>query len=229
MLKQDAVWASRRLIRAARAASLGTSDRGQPFVSLVTPAPAPDLSLLLLLSDLSPHTRHLKAEPRCAVLITGDAPEPNPQTMPRVTLTGQASLTDDAALKQRYLALHPYARLYADFGDFHLWRIVITDASYVGGFAQAARLKAAEITPDPDAVAAIAQAEASIRDHCNTDHPDALRRIAGGQGDWHMVAADVDGCDLAQNEQVRRISWSAPVSDAAGVRRELVALSKAVG
>lgn len=229
MLKQDAVWASRRLIRAARAASLGTSDRGQPFVSLITPAPAPDLALLLLLSDLSPHTSHLRAEPRCAVLITGETPEPNPQTMPRVTLTGRAELTDDAGLKQRYLALHPYAQLYADFGDFHLWRIAITDASYVGGFAQAARLKAADLAPNAGAVAAIIQAEASIRDHCNTDHPDALRRIAGGQGDWHMVAVDVDGCDLAQNEHVRRISWSAPVSDAAGVRRELAALSKAVG
>ncbi len=60
--------------------------------------------------------------------------------MPRVTLTGRAEITDDAGLKRRYLALHPYAQLYADFGDFHLWRMTITEASYVGGFAQAARL-----------------------------------------------------------------------------------------
>jgi hypothetical protein len=42
-----------------------------------------------------------------------------------------------------------------------------------------------------------------------------------------MVTADVDGCDLAFEETVRRISWSAPVSDAGGVRKELVLLTRA--
>lgn len=229
MEKREAIWASRRLIRAARAGSLGTSDQGQPFVSLVTPATAPDLSVLLLLSDLSSHTRHLKAEPRCGILIAGETENANPQMTPRVTLTGRADAIDDTALKARYLALHPYARLYADFADFHLWRLTIEEASYVGGFGQAARLKQTELLPDRSAVAAIAQAETSIITHCNNDHPDALRRIAGGQGDWHVVAVDVDGCDMAQAEQVRRIDWSTPVSDEAGVRRELAALSNTGG
>lgn len=226
MEKRDAIWASRQLIRAVRAGSLGTSDRGQPFASLVTFATSTDLSVLLLLSDLSSHTRHLKVDPRCAILIAGEMQDANPQLTPRVTLTGQAHTVDDAALKARYLALHPYARLYADFADFHLWRLAIEEASYVGGFGQAARLRQAELLPDSYAVAVIEQAATSIITHCNRDHPDALRRIAGGQGDWQMIAVDVDGCDLGQGEQVRRTSWSAPVSDEAGVRRELVALSR---
>ena len=41
--------------RAIRHAGHGRGG-GQPFASLVTPACAPDLSLLLLLSDLSEHT-----------------------------------------------------------------------------------------------------------------------------------------------------------------------------
>jgi hypothetical protein len=39
-----------------------------------------------------------------------------------------------------------------------------------------------------------------------------------------MVAADVDGCLLALQEQVRRIAWSAPVADADSVRVELIGL-----
>jgi hypothetical protein len=39
-----------------------------------------------------------------------------------------------------------------------------------------------------------------------------------------MVAADLDGCDLALDEHVVRIAWSAPVADAGGVRSELVRL-----
>lgn len=222
-------WAARKLLRGARAASLATSLSGQPFASLVTPATAPDLALLLLLSDLSEHTRHLRAEPRCALLVTGAPEAANPQTAPRATVTGLAERIDDATLKARYLGLHPYAALYADFGDFGLWRIRPMGGLFVGGFARAARLRLADLTPDPAAVSAIAAAEADIIAHCNADHADAMARIAGRPGAWRMVAVDVDGCDLAQGEQVVRVSWSAPVANPGAVRAELVRLSRSPG
>jgi heme oxygenase (biliverdin-IX-beta and delta-forming) len=224
-MDNEAAWAARLLLRATRMGSLATTDNGQPFVSLVTPATAPDLSPLLLLSDLSPHTRHLKADPSCALLVIGPAPEPNPQTAPRVTIAGTAEPISDTTLKSRYLAIHPYATLYADFADFHLWRISITGAAYVGGFARAARLTTTELAPDPAAVAAIAAAEAATINRCNQDHPDALVRTAGEPGTWKMVAIDTDGCDLAQGEHIRRVPWSAPAADPAAIRRQLVALA----
>src|SRR5471030_3333634 len=105
---------ARKLLRAARSGTLATAaDGGQPFASLVTPACAPDLSVLLLLSNLSEHTRHLRAEPRCSILVCGTAEGANPQTAPRVTVTGTAQIADDPGLKARYLAVHPYASLYA--------------------------------------------------------------------------------------------------------------------
>lgn len=218
-------WAVRRLLRAARSASLATSAQGQPFASMVTPACMPDLSLLLFLSDLSEHTRHLRSDPRCSLLVSGPAAEANPQTAPRVTVTGLAESVDDPMLKARYLAVHPYASLYAEFADFHLWRIKPMNALFVGGFARAVRLKSADLTPDPDAVAAVAASEASILAHCNQDHPTALAAIAGEPGDWRMVTADVDGCDLAQGERVVRIPWAGPVASAGDIRSELVRLA----
>ena len=180
-------WAARKLLRAMRSGTLATSAAGQPFASLVTPACAPDLGVLLLLSSLSEHTRHLRADPRCSVLVCGAAEAANPQTAPRVTVTGVAETVADQALKARFLAVHPYASLYADFGDFAVWRIRPMGGLYVGGFARAARLRAAELTPDAGAVAAIAAAEADIIAHCNADHPDALAAIAGMPGGWRMV------------------------------------------
>ncbi len=219
-------WTARKLLRAARAGTLASSADGQPFASLVTPACAPDLAVLLLLSDLSEHTRHLRAEPRCAIMLVGAAVEKNPQTAPRVTLTGLAEPIDDASLKARWLAVHPYAALYADFADFHLWCVRPKAALFVGGFARATRLRQVDLTPDPAAVAALAAAEPDIVGHCNTDHAGAmatLARGAGGDGDgWRMVACDVDGCDLALDERVVRVAWSVPVATAAGVRAELV-------
>ena len=219
-------WAARKLLRAARSGSLASSAQGQPFATLVTPATAPDLTILLLLSGLSEHTRHLRADPRCAVLVCGPAETANPQTAPRITITGLAEQVADDALKARYLAVHPYAALYAGFADFALWYIRPLNGLFVGGFARAARLRAAELCPDASTVAAIAAAEPDIIAHCNADHPDAMAAIARRPGDWRMVAADVDGCDLASGETVVRVHWSAPVAGPGDIRRELIRLAR---
>lgn len=221
---------ARRLLRAARAGTLATTGPGgQPFASLVTPATAPDLSPLLLLSSLSEHTRHLRADPRCALMVVGTPETTNPQTAPRVTITGTAEPVEDAALKARWLAVHPYAALYADFADFSLWRIRPAAALLVGGFARATRLRAADLLPEPDAVAALVAAEAGIIAHCNADHADAMALLGGGgAGAWRMVTADTDGCDLAPTDPeaapVHRIAWSAPVASPETVRGELMRL-----
>jgi putative heme iron utilization protein len=224
--KASAPWQARRLLRAARVGSLATSADGQPFASLITPSCAPDLSVLMLLSSLSEHTRHLRADPRCAIMVTGAQETANPQTAPRITITGLAELEPDAGLKARWLLMHPYAAMYADFGDFALYRVRPMAGQLVGGFARAFRLKAADLAPDPGAVAALLEAEADICAHCNDDHADTMALIAGGGGAWRMVAADVDGCDLAQGDIVRRIAWSNPVSDAMAVRSELAGLAR---
>ncbi len=225
---------ARRLIRAATSATLATVAEGQPFASLATPATAPDLSPLLWLSTLSEHTRQLKAEPRCALLFTGGAETANPQTAPRVTLTGLAEPVPEAEvpeLKARWLARHPYAALYADFADFSLWRIRPGGALLVGGFARASRLRLAELLPDPAAVAALAAAEPEILAHVNADHADAVEAIAqgllgGGPGGWRLVAVDTDGCDLALDDTVLRHSWPEPLSDANGVRKALIVATR---
>lgn len=218
---------ARRLIRAARAATLATQQDGQPFASLATPATAPDLSILLWLSTLSEHTRHLAREPRCALLFTGTAETENPQTAPRVTVTGLAERIEDAGLKARWLARHPYAALYADFADFGLWRIAPQGALLVGGFARAMRLRASHLLPDAAHVEALAAAEAEIIAHVNADHADAVAAIAerllgGPPGAWRLSAVDTEGCDLTLGETVLRLAFPEPAADADAVRKALI-------
>ena len=116
--------------------------------------------------------------------------------------------------------------MYAGFGDFHLWRIRPQGGLFVGGFARAARLRAADLRPDPAAVAAVVAASGSIMEHCNQRPRGALARIAGGPGAWRMVAVDVDGCDLASAARVIRVDWQAPVAGPEGVRTEMVRLAR---
>ena len=227
-------WQARRLLRAARVGTLATvgpsADGGQPFASLVTPAIAMDGAILLLLSDLSEHTRHLRAEPRCSLLVAGPAQSANPQTAPRVTVTGIAAVSGTARDRARFLAVHPYAALYAGFGDFHLWRIVPRGGLLVGGFARANRLRADGLIPGAQAAAAIEVAEASIMSHCNNDHADAMAAIgaatSGRAGAWRMATVDTEGFDLALDETTLRVNFSAPVADSGGVRAELVRLTR---
>ncbi len=219
------VWQARTLLRNARAGTLATQEGGQPYAALVTPTPAPDLSLLMLLSGLSAHTRHLRDDGRCALMVTGEATDGNPQTAPRLTVMGVASAESDPALKARWIARHPYAGFYAGLSDFRLVRLRLTGGQFIGGFASAHRFSQAELTPDPAAVAAVAVAEADIMAHMNADHAAAVERMAGGPG-WRMAAVDVDGCDLLREGTVLRVAWSAPVADAGGVRGELMRLAR---
>ena len=228
----DAAWQARTLLRAARAATLATQADGQPYAALVTHAVLPDASVLLLLSGLSEHTKHLRLDPRCALLVTGAATDANPQTAPRLTVLGRALPEHDPALKERWLSIHPYARFYAGLGDFTLWRVQPAGGHLVGGFARAARIPVESLRPDPAAAEALSRAEASVVAHCNDDHPEALDAIAGAVRDgagpgWRMVGVDTDGFDLHREEDVLRVAWSAPVSDALHIRKELVRLAQA--
>ena len=226
----DEGFAARCLARAAGSAVLATQAEGQPFASLVTPACSPGFEPLLLLSSLSEHTRQLRAEPRCALLVTGPAEGANPQTAPRLTLTGIAAevpAAEATALKARWLAKHPYAALYADFGDFGLWRVVPQSGLLVGGFAAAHRLRQADLAPDAAAVAALAAAEADIIAHVNADHPETLALLAGSDTGWRMVALDCDGFDMAAGDLLQRHAFTSPVADADGVRRALILAGRA--
>jgi putative heme iron utilization protein len=217
-------WTARKLLRAARSGTLASAIDGQPFASLVTPATAPDASVLLLLSDLSEHTRHLRVDGRCAVMVSGEPGGPNAQTAPRVTITGIATIDPDPALRARWVAMHPYAAFYAGFGDFNLWRVKPSGALFIGGFARAHRLRQADLVSDaPDVWAA----EAGVIEHCNADHADALDAIAGSGTGWRMVACDADGFDLARDETVQRVPWPAPVDSAGAIRSALVTMVRA--
>ncbi len=237
--KPDLAAAARLVLRAARVGTLATVDDGQPFASLVTPATAPDLSVLMLLSELSEHTRHLRRDAKCALLAAGEAADENPQTTPRVTVTGVAETIVDAKLKARWLGRHPYAAMYADFADFSLWRVRITGALFVGGFGLARRMRAVDLLPPAAAVAAIAAAEADILARVNAEHAgvlDTIARAAGGSGTgWRLMALDTDGADFARASQTDaaladqsvRVPWTMPVASPADVRSALISLADA--
>jgi putative heme iron utilization protein len=140
------------LIRSQRVATLGTLREDSPFVSMAAYAAEPDFGgLLLHLSRLAPHTKHLLAHPQAALLIhERDDERDDPQTLARITLVGAATpiaaeSAAYAAARACYLAHLPAAAPLFDFPDFALFRFVPSEARYIGGFARAYTLTLAHL------------------------------------------------------------------------------------
>jgi len=202
--------ALRLVARSCRKAALATSMDGRPYASLVTVAFDHDLSPILLLSGIADHTRNLEVDPHVALLLEGTQELANPQTGPRVTLTGHAVRDSDPRLRRRFLAVHPGAALYADFADFAVWRVCLERAHFVGGFGRAVWLDAPLVPPEDSA--ALAQGEEAVLIEMNQDHGARLAALLSGRtGDWRLVGLDVDGCDLAAGEDVVRVAFPLPI------------------
>ncbi len=225
---------ARCLLRGARWATLATGQNAeagtQPFASLVTHAVAPDGAVLMLLSSLAAHAGHLAANPRCAVMVTGKPENLNWQTAPRLTVLGHAAVAEDPALRDYWLARHPYAWLYAGFADFSLWRLEPQSGHFIAGFGQAIDLQAAALSPPPASTAALEAAQPALLAHCNAAHAEALNRLAhaaGASGRWCMLGIDTDGFDLVQDESVMRIAFPSPVHDGNSAQAALLHLLEA--
>ena len=158
-------------------------------------------------------------------MVTGVATTPNPQTAPRLSLSGRATLVppdEEISLRQRWLAAHPYAEGYATFTDFALWRFVPERAHFVGGFAQAHRLSLEALRPAPEAVTAVAAVEDALLAACDAAQAEAMAIAAGGDaGAWRLAAVDPDGCDLASEAVSLRLAFATTAMTAEEARAAL--------
>ena len=121
---------------------------GYPAVSRATVIVAGGEPVLLV-SDLSHHTKAMREDPRVSVLLGTPPGKGDPLAFPRVTVFGRTRRVerddpDHGRLREAWLAAHPKAALYIDFGDFHFWRVAVERASLNGGFGKAYELTGEE-------------------------------------------------------------------------------------
>jgi hypothetical protein len=226
---------ARTLVYLGRTGTLATPSRkhaGHPFGSLMPYAIDDRGEPVVLISTLAMHTQNLLADPRASLLVTQPGGGGDPLAAGRVTLMGRARrVEDDRAPDARavYLARHPHAEYWVDFGDFGFWRLAVEDVYFVGGFAamdwvEADAYRAAR--PDP-----LADAAASIVEHMNRDHADALlvfaRVLARAEAqEASMVGVDRLGFKLRLRRDDRvwsaRIAFPREVTSAADSRAVLI-------
>ncbi len=150
MSSSSSAKAVRDLVSNATTASLGTLDPDHhPYVSLVSIAAVGPTEIALLLSDLAKHARYLATSGNASLLVSDDTVSPSERmAAARVTLSGfvrRLERQDDAPLRQAFLALHPQAAMYSDFGDFSMYQFQVNQAHLVAGFGKIQTVSAEQL------------------------------------------------------------------------------------
>lgn len=120
-------------------------ETGGPFGALVNVATDLSGMPLFLFSTLARHTKCLAADPRASLLIAELPNEGDPLIGFRATIVGHAKHIQRSDLRTHYLAKHPYAETYIDFGDFSFWTLKPEKVFVVGGFSRIQSFDAEDI------------------------------------------------------------------------------------
>lgn len=135
---------ARSLIDQARFAALGVvdPDSGAPMVTRVAFGTTPQGGPITLISDLSHHTRALRAHAAASLLVGEPGSRGDPLTHPRLTLQVQARFLRHAEagydkMAAHWLRDHPKSKLYIGFADFSFALFDVKTAYLNGGFGRA--------------------------------------------------------------------------------------------
>ncbi len=205
-----------------------------PYVALVLAAFDHDGAPLLFISDLAEHTKALRENPVCSLLLDGTTGRRDPLTGARVTLQGEASFLSGEAkeyAKSRYIRRHPSAAIYANFSDFHIVKIIPSRAHLVAGFGKIHWLDWTETCLSENETSSIQTTDNDITQHMNEDHSDVVNLIANKilklkSVGWQISAVDADGCDLFLNGEHARYNFSEPAYSPDAIRNCFIQSAK---
>lgn len=219
--------AAKRLLREGRSGALATlmPGSGDPYCSLVNVATAADGAPVLLISRLAVHTKNILADPRVSLMID-ERKEGDPLEGARVMILGKAVLTDDPAVRRRYLARQPEAEMFAGFADFGFYKIDISGVHLVAGFGRIVDLKPAEVLTDLTDASALVDSEPDIIEHMNHDHTDTCRLYAtkllgAADADWRCTGVDPEGMELQHGRVALRLFFPHRIISPGGLRQSL--------
>jgi heme iron utilization protein len=137
--KTEAMQRVKALLTAGGTASLSVIDMddGAPFTTLVNVAADGQGYPMLLMSSLAHHSKCLAKDSRGSLLVHDAIGEGDPMLTFRVTLLGRFEKISADHAETAFLTRHPYAELYAGFGDFSYWRMQAEHAHIIAGFGRA--------------------------------------------------------------------------------------------
>jgi putative heme iron utilization protein len=228
---------ARTLASITRIGSLSTHSKkfpGFPFGSMMPFVIDDHGRPVFFISSMAMHTQNLESDNRASLLITQPDVSDDPLGAARLTLIGHADVVPAAEVAEKYLSGYEHARHWQDYADFAYYRLEVAGLYFIGGFGVMGWVTAEDYSaaaPDP-----LATVASEIIQHMNSDHGDALRRIAGHYDgempdEASMTAIDRLGFHVrmrtGERIHARRIGFLREVRDSNEARAVLVEMVRA--
>lgn len=203
---------------------------GFPFGSVVPYCLDAEGNPLILISRIAQHTHNLQKDPKCSLLV-GERDAEDVQAVGRLTVLAEAQRLEApeavAAAAERYYRYFPESSNYHKAHDFDFWVLKPVRHRYIGGFGAIHWIDHLNL-PNPFA----GQAEASMIEHMNSDHANAIEHYVQLSGlprsaAAQMVGIDSEGMHLRIGQGVHWLPFGAPCNTPIQVREALVFLARA--
>jgi putative heme iron utilization protein len=211
----DARLLARTLIRTARFGSLAvnTPKDGFPSASRTLVSTDSDGAPIILISDLTSHTKSIMQDNRISILL-GEPGKGDPLAHPRITLQCESALIGRDSLqyknlRARFITRHPKSELYIDFGDFNLFRLEPKSASLNGGFGKAFALTPHDFLITSKINDSLSEIEPQKLIALNEQPADVIAQYLTNSSNldtkgWRIISIDCQGIELAKGEIIIR-------------------------
>lgn len=209
---------AKQLIRTARfgALAVNSNNSGFPSVSRALVGINPDGAPLILVSELSMHTKAIIADNRVSILL-GEPGKGDPVAHARISIACNANWIERSNphykyLRSRFISRHPKAELYVDFADFRFYRLEPVGADLNGGFGKAFSLTPNDFLNPNKLVDSIAATEIEFVAKINSDHVSEIDKIVSNhikreENGWRLVDIDCEGASFIKSDRIIRINF----------------------
>ncbi|MBV4490032.1 HugZ family protein [Pseudomonas oryzicola] len=203
---------------------------GYPFGSVVPYCLDAEGNPLILISRIAQHTHNLQKDPKCSLLV-GEREAEDVQAVGRLTVMAEAhKLEDEAVIEaaaERYYRYFPDAGNYHKAHDFDFWVLQPVRHRYIGGFGAIHWLDQVTLA-NPFA----GKAEASMVEHMNSDHANAIAHYVElthlpRHAPASLVGVDSEGMHLRIGQAVYWLPFPGTCNTPTQVREALVLLARA--
>ena len=223
------------LFRSSNAAILSTlskSTDGYPFGSFVTFISHSNRELLIYVSDIAEHTKNINSDPRGCVTISSVNLNGDKQTSARLSLIGdliKIPSKEVQSCQARFVKFLPESESYSHIHGFHLYKLKILKARWIGGFGQIGWLDTTHWTAS---VPEWNNAEEAMIEHMNQDHSNVVCSALNGvfnitDPNAKMLALCVDGYYIVSAETQFFMPFDEPCYSEKSVRAALIRQAKA--
>ncbi|MDH1551033.1 MULTISPECIES: HugZ family protein [Pseudomonas] len=203
---------------------------GYPFGSVVPYCLDAHGNPLILISRIAQHTHNLQKDPKCSLLV-GEREAEDVQAVGRLTVMAEAHKLVEAdaigAAAERYYRYFPDAAGYHKAHDFDFWVLQPVRHRYIGGFGAIHWLDQVTLA-NPFA----GTAEASMVEHMNSDHANAIAHYVQLTGlpnhaTAQLAGVDSEGMHLRIGQGVYWLPFPHICNTPTQVREALVLLARA--